>query len=430
MADGEAKARDVDGKITDEDIARARAQIGIPQRRHTPTFNLTAGVDTMRHFAFGLAGDDNPLWHDPAYGERTRWRSIIAHPLYIQTMGINEVGAYPPEIKPLFRGLFRGVGKYLASTDWTFYRPVVPGDVAYEEYTTLSIEEKQSAFAGGRSVIDTYQSLYVDHSGLPMATRVHSLVNAERRASQETGKYKDVKKHVYTPEDIAKIDEVYAAEQRRGAEPRYWEDVEVGELLTPVAKGPLTMVDLICRHIATGMADGYDIGPQRYAWRARQKMPAFYTADDWGVPQPAQRVHWDERRAQDLGLPTGYDYAILRFAWLVHLVTNWMGDDGWIWRYRVELRRFNFLGDLTLCKGEVMSKRIEDGRPVADLRLWAENQNGETTTVGSATVILPSREFGPVVLPTPPAHLAARSAAMMVEGAQRLRDKEASAKGR
>src|SRR3546814_6912954 len=88
--------------------------------------------------------------------------------------------------------------------------------------------------------------------------------------------------------DIARIDEVYAAEQRRGATIRYFEDVEVGEALTPVAKGPLSMVDLICRHIATGMADGYDIGPLRYGWRARSKIAPFYTPDAWGVPQPQQ----------------------------------------------------------------------------------------------------------------------------------------------
>lgn len=413
-------SKDLDAKITDEDIERARKQIGIPQRRHLEVFNTVAAIDTMRHFAFGLASDENPLWHDESYGAKTRWRGLIGHPLYIQTMGINETPPYSEEIKSLFRGLFRGVGKYLASADWSFYRPVLPGDVAYEEYTTSAITVKEnSTFSGGRSVIDAYRSLFVDRNGIPIAVREHALVNAERRGSQEAGRYRDTQKATYTKDDIAKIDAIYAAEQRRGAEPRWYEDVEVGEKLTPVAKGPLTMVDMICRHIATGMADGYNIGPMRYGWQSRQKMPAFYTEDAWGVPQVAQRVHWDDRRAQDLGLPGGYDYAIMRFAWLVHLVTNWMGDDGWIWKYRTELRRFNFLGDFHICQGEVTGKRIENDVPVIDLKLQAVNQRGETTTSGGATVLLPSRKYGPVILPLAPQEMRRRGAIMMAEAAAR-----------
>ena len=36
---------------------------------------------------------------------------------------------------------------------------------------------------------------------------------------------------------------------------------------------------------------------------------------------------------------------------------------------------------------------------MVDLELWAENQRGEVTAPGDATIILPSREHGPVVLP-------------------------------
>lgn len=416
-APADDKPRDIDAKITDADIERARKQIGIPQRRFVPTFNVTATSDAMRHFAFGLVGDDNPLWHDETYAKTTRWRGLVAHPLFIQTMGVNETPPYPDDIKPLFRGLFRGIGKYLASTTWSFYRPIFPGDLAYEEYTTSAIEVKQSSFSGGRSVIDSYRSLYVDHAGTPLAMREHTLVNAERGGSKEKGKYSGLSRHVYTPDDIAKIDEVYAAEQRRGKEPRFYEDVDVGEELTPVAKGPLTMVDLISRHIATGMADGYDIGPLRYGYKARMKIGPFYTPDAWGIPQVQQRVHWDDSRAQDLGLPGGYDYAIMRFAWLAHLVTNWMGDDGWLKTYAVELRQFNFMGDFHVISGRVTGKRMEEGQGVIELTLEGRNQRGDVTTRGTAEVLLPSREHGAVVLPTPPRELVVRGANMMAPAA-------------
>lgn len=412
-AQGSRSASDLEARITDADIERARAQIGVPQRRHVEPFNRIAGADTMRHFAFGLAADDNPLWHDADYAAATRWRALVAHPLYVQTMAKNETGPYPPELKPLFRGLFRGVGKYLSAADWEFYRPVFAGDEAFEEYSTHDVAVKDSAFAGGRSVIDSYRSLYVDRAGTPIARRIHSFVNAERRGSREAGRYDDVIRHEYSESDIARIDELYDAEERRGAEPRWFEDVEPGASLTPVAKGPLAMVDLISRHIATGMGDGYDIGPLGYGRRSRRKMPAFYAPDAWGVPQPAQRVHWDAERAQALGLPTGFDYAIMRFGWLVHLLTNWGGNDSWLWRIRVELRRFNFLGDFQICTGTVLKKRIEDGRPVVDIDIQATNQRGEATAIGTASLLVPSRQHGPVVLPAPPIELLRRGAAML-----------------
>src|SRR3546814_13729527 len=100
-------------------------------------------------------------------------------------MGINECKYNSPENKARCRGVFRGIGKYLASTTWTFFKPIFPGDTAYEEYVTSDIQVKQSSFSGGRSVIDSYRSLYVDAAGAPLATRELSLVNPARTGSKE-----------------------------------------------------------------------------------------------------------------------------------------------------------------------------------------------------------------------------------------------------
>ena len=50
-----------------------------------------------------------------------------------------------------------------------------------------------------------------------------------------------------------------------------------------------------------------------------------------------------------------------------------------------------------------MRKYLTDhARPAVDLDLTAENQRGEVTTPGTATILLPSREHGAVRLPDPP----------------------------
>jgi len=136
-------------------------------------------------------------------------------------------------------------------------------------------------------------------------------------------------------------------------------------------------------------------------------------------------VHWDSARANDLGLPAPYDYGQMRTCWLTHLVTNWMGDDAWLWRLKVQARGFNFVGDTTVCSGEVVDKRLEGNLHVVELKIQAVNQRGQTTSPGTATVVLPSRARGAVVLPAPGDDLRERGANMVSQGGESLRSGKA-----
>ena len=40
----------------------------------------------------------------------------------------------------------------------------------------------------------------------------------------------------------------------------------------------------------------------------------------------------------------------------------------------------------------MIGKHIDNGSPLIDLEIWAENQRGEVTAPGQATVLLPSRD--------------------------------------
>jgi hypothetical protein len=186
----------------------------------------------------------------------------------------------------------------------------------------------------------------------------------------------------------------------------------VGDTLTSVAKGPLTMVDIIAMHMGLGLSSS-GIGPLRHNWRQRTRMPAFYTPDRFGVPDVVQRVHWDHERASELGLPTSYDYGQMRTSWLIHLVTNWMGDDAWLWKLSCQSRAFNFMGDTTICSGSVVDKRVEGSCHVVELQLAGTNQRGEVTAPGTAVIVLPSREHGPALLPNAPDGDARRGARML-----------------
>ena len=409
---------DSQGKITTADIERARRQIGVPKFSYNKPYNSIPSTDSLSRFAWAC-GDDNPLWHDRTYGAKTRWRDQIGFPQFLHSTGTNLTPKPDEERKALFKGLFRGVGKYYTGVEWTWWRPLYANEQLYVERATSDVKvNSKSSFSGGISVTEVYRDIWVDRAGVPIGRREESYLSAEREGSKKTGRYASVERQHYSPEEISAIDAVYAAEHRRGAEKRYWEDVQIGDTLTPIAKGPLTMVDIIAMHMGLGLSSS-GIGPLRFNWRQRTRMPAFYVPDRYGVPDVVQRVHWDHERATELGLPTSYDYGQMRTSWLIHLVTNWMGDDGWLWKLDCQSRAFNFMGDTTICSGSVTDKRIDGLHHVVELTLAGTNQRGEVTVPGTATVILPSRNTGPVVLPAAPDEVSQRGAAILQEAADR-----------
>ena len=138
-------------------------------------------------------------------------------------------------------------------------------------------------------------------------------------------------------------------------------------------------------------------------YKIRKKAPGLYPPNSLNIPDTVQRLHWEPERAQELGLPTSYDYGGLRETWLCHLVTDWMGDDAWLWKFECQHRRFNFIGDTTWLTGEVVdkvrSRRRRASRSEVHIEMRCTNQRGVVTSPGKAVVLLPSREHGDVVLP-------------------------------
>jgi hypothetical protein len=147
----------------------------------------------------------------------------------------------------------------------------------------------------------------------------------------------------------------------------------------------------------------YGVRALRLAAENRRRVPRFFHRDEYNVPDVMQRVHWDPEFAKRSGNATTFDYGRMRETWLIHLCTDWMGDDAWLWKLDCQFRAFNHVGDTQWLRGTVVRKYLaEGGRPAVDLDLRAENQRGVPTTPGHATILLPSREFGPVRLPDPP----------------------------
>ncbi|HVW40119.1 MAG TPA: MaoC family dehydratase N-terminal domain-containing protein [Amycolatopsis sp.] len=394
-------AHEFDYEIKDEDIERSRLLIGLDQAYGMREFYSCATPDALRNFARGY-GDDNPLFTDAGYGRRTRWGSQIAPPMIGTALCLPLRGdPIPADVRRQTRGLFSGVHLFVSgqSTDW--YAPVRPGDELYSFGGLESVQEKRSEFAG-RSVIRVSRQVRMNQRAEVVSVTRTILIATERKKARELGKYMDLEPASYTDEQIAEIDAIYAAERARGSEPRYFEDVRVGAELPRMAKGPLTLTEIICFHAGGYGFAPYNISASRLGYHNRQKLGKFYIKNAAGIPDVAQRVHWENEWSQSIGNPMAYDYAVMRECWLTHYLTDWIGDDGWLLRQHDEMRKFNYIGDTHIITGEVTGKRVGQGRCEVDITFRATNQRDQVTAPATATVLLPSREHGPVRLPDPP----------------------------
>ena len=388
-------------EIDDADIARDRAALGVWSATNAQELLSTATPEAIRNFAHGY-GDDNPLYTDPGYGTTTRWGGQIAPQMMAAVLNAPLRGDRVP--RELRGGSYRGIHAFVSGGSWEWYRPIFPGDTLYSFSGLESVEEKQSEFAG-RSVIRVLRDVKLNQRAEVVGIYRTLVIYTERKKAREKGKYSTIAEPAYTRDDIAELDEIYAAEKVRGAEPRYWEDVTVGADMGTMAKGPLTTTDMVVFHAGGYGFVPYGLKTGRMAWQNRQRIPAFYIENEYGVPDVAQRVHWDSEWAKAIGNPRAYDYGVLRECWIHHFVTDWMGDAAFVVRQHDEIRKFNYQGDIQYLTGRVDGKRHEDGMLLVDVAVEVRNQRGDTTAQADATISLPSREHGPAMRPEVPREL-------------------------
>ena len=393
-----------EGRITDEGVAALRARIGKPQGYPAPPHYRQPGIDAFRHVAWSY-GDDNPLWSAVDYAARSRWKEPIAPPPLVggdSLIGEDQLSDGELAAQKELRGdPLRGVHAFYAASEREWWAPLRPDHRIFRRTALVGVLDKPSEF-GGRGIQEWTAQAFRTDDGTLLGAQYRMMFRTDREKAQQRKKYDTVSLASWSEDDIAEIDAAYEQERPRGGQPRWWEDVTVGDSIGPLVKGPLTVTDMICWHVGMGMGM-YNVAPLRLGYQNRRRVPRFYHRDELGVPDAMQRVHWDPAYARKSGNPTTFDYGRMRETWLIHACTDWMGDAAWLWRLRVEFRQFNYVGDVHWVQGSVVKHYLAGGvRPAVDVELHARNQRGAVTTPGSATILLPSREHGPVRLPEPP----------------------------
>jgi acyl dehydratase len=367
--------------ITDAGLDALRRVIGVKITDTVEPWCYEVSRDNIRHYAHGV-GDDNPLWCDPDYAARTGYGRLVAPPSFV--FALNRVLSG-------YVGGLPGVHAMWSGADITWHRPFLLGDQIHCDAYLKDLVEHETRFAG-RAIQQIYHVDFYNQDSEHLVSADSWCFRTERDAARELGtKYSETNRDPdpYTREDLERVWALYEPERARGADQISVEDVAVGDELPPMIKGPMTVTGFIA--FAQGWGGLY-IRANRMAYKQLKKHPGLGIPDRFGIPDVPERVHWDDSLARLVGTPRAYDYGPERCSWLIHQLTDWMGDEGVLAGHRCEIRRHNPVGDIITIQGKITAI-IEDDhdRPCVEIEQRAFNQDGELSAKGAGLVRLPRR---------------------------------------
>ncbi|MFI4980449.1 MAG: MaoC family dehydratase [Nevskiales bacterium] len=138
-----------------------------------------------------------------------------------------------------------------------------------------------------------------------------------------------------------------------------YEDLEIGQSLAPISKGPMTTAHIM-------------------RWSAAM--------ENW------HRIHYDWRFAtQHDGLPD----VLVNGSWkqhvLVQLLKDGLGPDGWLWKLKFRYKAMDVAGDTILGRATVTKKQRAGEFGFVTFEVELSNKRDVVSTVGSAIGVLPVR---------------------------------------
>ena len=290
--------------------------------------------DAVRHFAWGI-GDNNPLWVDQDYELASGLTKTIAPPSF--TYAIDETTVAP--------GL-HGYERHYEKVEWEWFQRLELGDQITSQSRSIREERDSSAdviWQHGETLFNC------NHKGLVAKANV-----VTRRDKKQLVTVDEREEINYTPAELSKIEETIIGEESRGYLPRHWEGVSVGDSVGVITKGPLSIMDIV-------------------AW----------CAGTMGSPDGQQGY---SSGGLDDQTATGPQLA----AWIIHLLTNWMGDGGFLHTLSVNFSGLPSLGSTTTISGNVSSVFTNKNKSFCEIDITCLLQNGEEIANGNALIQLPS----------------------------------------
>lgn len=431
-----------------------------------------AATETMIRYYNEMRDPDNPLLTDAEYARKAGYQDIMAYPAFAAHDDSFMV-PYPPAARDTLL-----VADLIHSN--TFYRPIYPGDTLYlvnnsrhfkdltpqegSIYRSVDIVNKGSIYnQRGEKVMDVKytveENIKIYLEGLAPENPTFADFWEEWAPGTPPGEAEEAsageargerKIYYYTDEDWDTIREIWSREKHRGAEPLYWEDVNIGDQPTWTLEGPLDVGVSVAVPWGMGLGGNRSLkkevlDPELFKTLVRDEKDGIYRPADLSdyipsVPEEARTdMAFGGMGEVDAMLSASEDKisyggaGMMNFArrdLAIRHIHDWIGDRGWIYNmrwgglfsedmrataygkphpaYNPDAEKFldkvpaELLSTETnpeggasfiIVKSYVYDKFVRNGEFYVDLIWWIETfPGGDSWGSGGATVRLPSRK--------------------------------------
>ena len=346
-----------------------------------------ADWSSIQKFCSAL-GDVNPLYNDAAGGVGTLYDTMIAPPTFIFSARTPDSGAAYEQKQ---YGLRRFSTK--ACAEWNDV--IRLGERLMTDLKVTDVRNGPNWGSKETVEVDSTATYSTVFGGvLAQATGTATIVPY----SMGEPLIEDREIYQYSDEEIRKLeDDLDAIAPHRGDVPLYWSEVEVGDKLPTLVKGPLYYTEISSWKVAEAKPTALSVGT--VAHRQIMDRPgriAVNPSNDWPY-MDTEQAFGDILAVKALGFKMPVSKGLMRFALAGQVVTNWMGDLGFLRRMSLDLPNHYLYEDTMWLSGEVTSKfneQVGDAEYSAvEVKLSGHNQVGQTLVDGTAVVYLPERGF-------------------------------------
>jgi acyl dehydratase len=232
-----AEQDDTEHDEIDRLIESSRRAIGCVAPDVEPGVDVASWINVSR-FA-DASGDDNPLYLDVRYGAGSAHHTMLAPPTFVLAVRAPGSAGVPHLTDHRLTGELNSL--WLSWDDTVRLGDPLAGRVCVSDVTRHRTET-------GRARARVRSTVEYRRAGVGFARGWAEVEVAPLDADPHPRPI-----HRYEPADVERMARELDAEQpSRGAIPRFWSDVAVGEATPPMLKGPLTLSDLALWVFAEG----------------------------------------------------------------------------------------------------------------------------------------------------------------------------------
>ena len=102
-------------------------------------------------------------------------------------------------------------------------------------------------------------------------------------------------------------------------------------------------------------------------------------------------IHMDDEIGKAAGQGAAFGMGNLRYAYVLNALRGWIGDEAEVRELSMQFRAINHKNDVLTTRCTVNEKKVEEGENRVYLAVDVINQDGKSTSPGTAVVVVPSK---------------------------------------